>query len=97
MSVSRDDFSIAFRSALLQRGASQKFSIFSLIIIAMIIFFLDVYGFGVIKTARGVINDKIENFCAPPLWRRAERKAILKSSLLTDIYPVRWINTQITL
>ena len=59
MSVSRDDFSIAFRSALLQRGASQKFSIFSLIIIAIIIFFLDVYGFGVTKTARGVINDLV--------------------------------------
>ena len=59
MSVSRDDFSIAFRSALLQRGASQKFSILSLIIIAIIIFFLDVYGFGVIKTSRAVINDII--------------------------------------
>ena len=59
MSVSRDDFSIAFRSALLQRGASQKFSIFSLIVIAIIIFFLDVYGFGVIKTTRGVINDLV--------------------------------------
>jgi rod shape-determining protein MreC len=59
MSVSRDDFSIAFRSALLQRGASQKFSILSLTIIAIIIFFLDVYGFGVIKTSRGVINDLI--------------------------------------
>ena len=59
MSVSRDDFSIAFRSALLQRGASQKFSIFSLIIIATIIFFLDVYGFAVVKTARGVINDLV--------------------------------------
>ena len=35
MSVSRDDFSIAFRSALLQRGATQKFSIFSLIIVAI--------------------------------------------------------------
>ena len=59
MSVSRDDFSIAFRSALLQRGASQKFSIFSLIIIATIIFFLDVYGFGAVKTARGIINDLV--------------------------------------
>ena len=38
MSVSRDDFGIAFRPALLQRGASQKFSIFSLIIVAIIIF-----------------------------------------------------------
>ena len=31
-------------------------------------------------------NDKIENFCVAPLCKRAERKAILKSSLLTDIY-----------
>ncbi len=59
MSVSRDDFSIAFRSALLQRGASQKFSIFSLIIVAIIIFFLDVYGFQAVKTTRGFINDLV--------------------------------------
>ena len=59
MSVSRDDFSIAFRSALLQRGASQKFSILSLIVIALIIFFLDVYGFTVVKTARSFINDVV--------------------------------------
>jgi rod shape-determining protein MreC len=57
MSVSRDDFSIAFRSALLQRGASQKFSIFSLIIVALVVFFLDVYGFAAVKTARSFIND----------------------------------------
>ena len=37
MSVSRDDFSIAFRSALLQRGGAQKFSILSLIILAIFI------------------------------------------------------------
>ena len=59
MSVSRDDFSIAFRSALLQRGGAQKFSIFSLIILAILIFFLDVYGFAVIKTARSIINDVV--------------------------------------
>ena len=59
MSVSRDDFSIAFRSALLQRGATQKFSIFSLIVLAIIIFFLDVYGFTVIKNARSFINDVV--------------------------------------
>ena len=57
MSVSRDDFSIAFRSALLQRGATHKFSIFSLIIVALVVFFLDVYGFTVVKTARSFIND----------------------------------------
>ena len=59
MSVSRDDFSIAFRSALLQRGASQKFSIFSLIIVALVVFFLDVYGFTAVKTARSFINDVV--------------------------------------
>ena len=57
MSVSRDDFRIAFRSALLQRGGAQKFSILSLIILAIFIFFLDVYGFTVVKKGRSIIND----------------------------------------
>ena len=34
MSSSRDDFGIAFRSALLQRGAAQKFSLVFLIFIS---------------------------------------------------------------
>ena len=59
MSVSRDDFSIAFRSALLQRGGAQKFSILSLFILAIFIFFLDVYGFSIIKNTRSIINDVI--------------------------------------
>ena len=59
MSISRDDFSIAFRSALLQRGGAQKFSILSLTILAIFIFFLDVYGFSVIKTTRSIINDVV--------------------------------------
>ena len=59
MSVSRDDFSIAFRSALLQRGGAQKFSILSLIILALFIFFLDVYGFSIVKKVRSVINDVV--------------------------------------
>ena len=59
MAVSRDDFSIVFRSALLQRGGAQKFSLLSLIILAIFIFFLDVYGFNAVKTARNVINDVV--------------------------------------
>ena len=59
MSSSRDDFSIAFRSALLQRGAAQKFSLFSLIILALIIFFLDIYSFNFIKPIRSIINDGV--------------------------------------
>ncbi len=57
MSVSRDDFSIAFRSALLQRGGAQKFSVLSLIFLALIIFFLDVYGMKFTKPVRSLIND----------------------------------------
>jgi len=59
MSVHRDDFSIAFRSALLQRGGAQKFSILSLVTLAVLIFFLDVYGFTFIKSTRSIINDVI--------------------------------------
>ena len=59
MSASRDDFGIAFRSALLQKGAAQKFSLISLIILATIIFFLDVYNFNFIKPIRSIINDVV--------------------------------------
>ena len=59
MSVNRDDFSIAFRSALLQRGGAAKFSILSLVILALLIFILDVNGFRVVKTVRSVINDVV--------------------------------------
>ena len=59
MSVSRDDFGIAFRSALLQRGAAQKFSLVSLIFLAIIIFFLDAFGFSFMKPIRSIINDGI--------------------------------------
>ena len=59
MSVSRDDFSIAFRSALLQRGGAQKFSVLSLIFLALIIFFLDVYGVKFTKPIRSFINDVV--------------------------------------
>ena len=41
MSTNRDDFAIAVRSALLQRGARQKFSLFALIIASILILILD--------------------------------------------------------
>ena len=59
MSSSRDDFGIAFRSALLQRGAAQTFSLVSLIILALIVFFLDTYNFGFMKPLRSMVNDGI--------------------------------------
>ena len=57
MSSSRDDFSIAFRSALLQRGAAQKFSLVSLIFLATIVFILDINNLNFIKPIRSIIND----------------------------------------
>ncbi len=59
MSSSRDDFSIAFRSALLQKGAAQRFSLVFLIFIALIVFFLDAYNFSYMKPVRSIINDGI--------------------------------------
>ena len=49
MSSSRDDFGIAIRSALLKKGARQKFSLVFLLILATIIFLLDTYQFKFIK------------------------------------------------
>jgi len=59
MSSSRDDFGIAFRSALLQRGGAQKFSLIFLIFLASVIFFLDVFGFAFMKPIRSIVNDGI--------------------------------------
>ena len=59
MSASRDDFGIAFRSALLQKGAAQKFSLVSLIFLAIIIFFLDIYKPSFVKPIRAIINDGV--------------------------------------
>tara|TARA_B100000965_G_C19411047_1_gene677731 strand:- start:28 stop:879 length:852 start_codon:yes stop_codon:yes gene_type:complete len=59
MSSSRDDFGIAIRSALLQKGARQKFSLIFLFIVAVIIFLLDNYQFKIIKLTRSLINDGI--------------------------------------
>ncbi len=59
MSSSRDDFGIAIRSALLKKGARQKFSLVFLLIIATIIFLLDIYQFKFIKFTKILINDGI--------------------------------------
>ena len=59
MSTSRDDFGIAIRSALLQRGTRQKFSLFFLITLASIIFILDIKNFKVISISKNIINDGI--------------------------------------
>ena len=59
MATSRDDFGIAIRSALLQRGAKQKFSLFVLILISIAIFAIDNTQIKPVKILRSLINDSI--------------------------------------
>ena len=64
MSTSRDDFGIAIRSALLQRGAKQKFSLFVLILVSIFIFALDNANLKPINFLRSLINDGIYRISA---------------------------------
>ena len=59
MSTNRDDFGIAIRSALLQRGAAQKFSLFFLLSISIVIFFFDRYPNSVMNKTKSLLNDSI--------------------------------------
>ena len=59
MSTNRDDFAIAIRSALLQRGARQKFSLFVLILISISIFALDNIQLKPIQVLRSLLNDGV--------------------------------------
>ena len=70
MSSSRDDFGIDMRSALLKKGARQKFSLIFLLILATIIFLLDTYQFKFIKFTKILINDgiyRITNISTAPI------------------------------
>ncbi len=64
MSASRDDFGIAIRSALLKKGARQKFSLFFLITISLVIFFLETFEFKAVDFSRGILRDGIYRFSA---------------------------------
>tara|TARA_B100002051_G_C16665621_1_gene601553 strand:+ start:438 stop:1292 length:855 start_codon:yes stop_codon:yes gene_type:complete len=64
MATSRDDFGIAIRSALLQRGARQKFSLFVLILISIAIFGLDNTEIKAVKSLRSLINDGVYRISA---------------------------------
>ena len=64
MSTSRDDFGIAIRSALLQRGAKQKFSLFVLILLSLSIFVLDISELKPIKILRSLLNDGVYRISA---------------------------------
>ena len=59
MSVSRDDFVIAIRSAFLKKQTKQKFSLLSLIILSIFILFLSNQNFKIVKIIKSSINEII--------------------------------------
>ena len=59
MSVSRDDFVIAIRSAFLKKQTKQKFSLLSLILLSVFVLFLTKQNFKVISYIQSGINEII--------------------------------------
>jgi len=59
MSVSRDDFVIAIRSAFLKKQTKQKFSLLSLIILSIFIIFLSSLDAKIVKIVKSGINEFI--------------------------------------
>jgi rod shape-determining protein MreC len=59
MVTNRDDFVIAIRSAFLQKGTQQRFSLISLILISLFLLMLEKVDFKVIKKLRSGINEGV--------------------------------------
>ena len=59
METSRDDFIIAIRSAFLQKGAAQRFSLLALIIISVILLSFDFYKVKPLNIFRSISKDII--------------------------------------
>ena len=55
----RDDFIIAIRSAFLKKGTRQKFSLFTLLIISILVLSLEYFKTGPIETFRSISKDII--------------------------------------
>ena len=56
---SRDDFIIAIRSAFLKKGNRQKFSLFTLLIISILVLSLEYFKTGPINQFRSITKDII--------------------------------------
>ena len=83
MSSSRDDFTIAVRSALLQKGTRHKFSLFFLLSLSVIIFFLDIKEFTFTSYIRSTLNDliyRVSNVATSPARIFAEVNKDIKKS-----------------
>jgi len=59
METSRDDVGIAIRSAFIKKGAQQRFSLFALAVLSILLIFLDTIESKPLNNARSVIKDII--------------------------------------
>jgi rod shape-determining protein MreC len=59
MDTSRDDVGIAIRSALLDKGTKQRFSLFALVILSAIFIFLDTFNTKPLSFFRSFVKDTI--------------------------------------
>ncbi|MDA9562151.1 rod shape-determining protein MreC [Candidatus Pelagibacter bacterium] len=59
MASSRDDFVIAFRSAFLKKENKQKFSLFTLLFISILIIILSSLNFKIIKDLQSIISEAV--------------------------------------
>ena len=59
MDTNRDDFGIAIRSAFLSRGTQQRFSLFVLLLIAIIFLLVEKFEANPLNYSRSIIKDVI--------------------------------------
>ena len=59
MATDRDDFAIAFRSAFLKKGAQQKFSLFILVLVSLLILYIDTLDSKPLNLVRSIFKDGI--------------------------------------
>ena len=59
MDTSRDDVGIAIRSALLDKGTKQRFSLFALVILSAVFIFLDTFNTKPLNFFRSFVKDTI--------------------------------------
>ena len=87
MAEQRDDFIIAIRSALLKKGARQRYSLFFLISLSVLVFILDTSSFSYTKVVRSILNDaiyRVSSIASTPL--KFTKFSIIKIADLTKIY-----------
>ena len=59
METSREDFGIAIRSAFLKRGVQQRFSLFALVVLSVILLFIEKIETKPLNYLRSIVKDVV--------------------------------------